>query len=558
MRHFNQMKTGILTFALLLLSTSSYAQLNNNETARIASFCKLWGFLKYHHPVVAKGSIDWDKAFIARVNKAASLTSKKETSDYYITWINSLGPVTKCKGCTSIHDIPDSLKMNFNNAWIGDTSLFSKQLIQRLQFIEENRNQGTNYYVQQAEKVGNTEYENEKPYKDSIFPSAELRLLGLARYWNIVNYFYPYKYLIGEDWNHVLLDMIPKFKTPKDTLSYHLAMLELSAKLNDSHAYVSTNLTKQYFGVKWAPFIFRIIDQKAIVTDLYNDSLCKLNDIQRGDVFISVDHVSIDNIIKDRIKYIGASNEVTRLRYFNNAIFNGMTDTVIVSFERNGVISEKKLARYLFKDFHFNGSDLPTHDTVKILEANIGYVNLGWLQPGNVSQALDRVKNTKAIIFDVRNYPNGTMYEIADFLNKDKMPFSKFTKPDLSYPGVYQYKPLLYCGKKNDAAYPGKVVLLCNELTQSHAEFTLMALQTAPKVICIGSQTAGADGNVSEFTFPGGYKTFFTGLGVYYPDGRETQRIGIVPDVEIQPTIAGIKAGKDEVLDKAIQMINGN
>ena len=85
-----------------------------------------------------------------------------------------------------------------------------------------------------------------------------------------------------------------------------------------------------------------------------------------------------------------------------------------------------------------------------------------------------------------------------------------------------------------------------------------MALQTAPNVVSIGSQTAGADGDVSLITFPGNYKTYMTGIGVYYPDGRETQRIGIVPDIEIKPTIEGLKLKRDEVLEKAIEVINGN
>ena len=45
-------------------------------------------------------------------------------------------------------------------------------------------------------------------------------------------------------------------------------------------------------------------------------------------------------------------------------------------------------------------------------------------------------------------------------------------------------------------------------------------------------------------------------IGVYYPDGKETQRIGIVPDIEIKPTIAGIRSGRDELLEKAIELIN--
>jgi hypothetical protein len=41
---------------------------------------------------------------------------------------------------------------------------------------------------------------------------------------------------------------------------------------------------------------------------------------------------------------------------------------------------------------------------------------------------------------------------------------------------------------------------------------------------------------------------------VFYPDYTETQRIGIVPDIEIYPTIDGIREGRDEVLDAALQI----
>jgi C-terminal processing protease CtpA/Prc len=82
-----------------------------------------------------------------------------------------------------------------------------------------------------------------------------------------------------------------------------------------------------------------------------------------------------------------------------------------------------------------------------------------------------------------------------------------------------------------------------------------MALQTAPDVTSIGSQTAGADGNVTTIVFPGSYKVWMTGLGIYYPDGRPTQRVGIVPDIEVKPTIKGITEGRDEVLERAIEFI---
>ncbi|WP_262603173.1 hypothetical protein [Ichthyenterobacterium magnum] len=38
-------------------------------------------------------------------------------------------------------------------------------------------------------------------------------------------------------------------------------------------------------------------------------------------------------------------------------------------------------------------------------------------------------------------------------------------------------------------------------------------------------------------------------------NGDETQRVGIVPDIEVKPTVKGIRDGKDEVLEKAIEII---
>ena len=63
--------------------------------------------------------------------------------------------------------------------------------------------------------------------------------------------------------------------------------------------------------------------------------------------------------------------------------------------------------------------------------------------------------------------------------------------------------------------------------------------------------------NDSFFYLPGGIQTMISGLGVYYPNGQETQRVGIIPDIEVKPTLKGIKEGKDELLEKAMQVLKG-
>ncbi len=222
-----------------------------------------------------------------------------------------------------------------------------------------------------------------------------------------------------------------------------------------------------------------------------------------------------------------------------------------IEFLRDGKIQTKQVKRYLRSKF---SQEKPAEPKWKFLEGKIGYVNMGLLENRDVTQILKELKNTKAIIFDIRNYPKGTFYSIANEIITENRPFVKFIVPDLNYPGKFTWTESLRVGRKNPDAYQGKVILLVNEWTQSHAEFTAMALQTAFDVTVIGSQTSGADGNVSDISMLGKFRTNISGIGVFYPDGRETQRVVIVPEIEVKTTLEGVKQEKDQVLEKALEV----
>ena len=125
----------------------------------------------------------------------------------------------------------------------------------------------------------------------------------------------------------------------------------------------------------------------------------------------------------------------------------------------------------------------------------------------------------------------------------------------MSYPGKFTWKKPQNFGNTNKDYYKGKVILLVNEKTGSRAEYSTMCLQTANNVTTIGSQTWGADGEFTRIEFIGGYTAGISGTGIYYPDGTETQRIGVKVDVKIEPTIKGIREDKDEVLQRGIDYI---
>lgn len=80
-----------------------------------------------------------------------------------------------------------------------------------------------------------------------------------------------------------------------------------------------------------------------------------------------------------------------------------------------------------------------------------------------------------------------------------------------------------------------------------------MMFRAADGMRFVGTPTVGADGDVTNFTIPGGMTLAFTGANVRWPDGRPTQRVGLQPDLRIEPTAHDIAQGKDVVLLTALR-----
>ncbi len=547
------MKKAILILLVVIcVGKISNAQNELTETQKLAATAKVWGFLKYYHPRVAAGKYNWDNQLFEILPKIKVATNKEQLSQIYIDWIDQLEKVAPCKKCDQEQDIKYFDK-NFDLSWIDNSETFTPELSEKLRYIEKNRHQGKKYYVSSTKK-GNIEIKNELDYKGFNWQNENLRLLSFFRYWNIVEYFYPYKYQTDTDWDDVLTDMIPTFLYPKTEMDFHLAMLELVVNLEDSHTGLSTEQVLTFYGNYWIPAGFKIIENKAIITWFYDDSLARINDLKIGDVITKVNGDDIETVFLEKEKYIFGSNTSRKKYNAHRIILNGSSDSVNIEFVRDGNIQSKVIRRYLYEEFNIN---YPERIPFKILDGNIGYVDMGALKVKEIPEMMDSLMNTKAIIFDLRTYPKAWLYSITNYISSTYYDFYKKISPDLNYPGKFIWeKAEHFYAEDGELEFKGKAILLVNEKSQSFSEFTTMCLQTGDNVTTIGSQTSGADGDTSPIEMVGGYKTPISGIGIFYPDGTETQRKGVKVDIEVKPTIQGIIEGRDEVLERAIQFIN--
>jgi len=161
---------------------------------------KIWGFLKYHHPEIASGKYDWDDElfqFLPEYLKVKEIGQRDET---LLKWIEKYGKISPCATCRET-SAQAYLKPDF--LWV-EKGQMSIDLKKKIMEIYSNRYQGTgSHYIRMVRQIGNPELLNEKSYP-STFLNTSCRLLALFRYWNIVQYFFPYKYLTEKNWDEVL------------------------------------------------------------------------------------------------------------------------------------------------------------------------------------------------------------------------------------------------------------------------------------------------------------------------------------------------------------------
>ena len=200
-----------ITFLLFAIQLNSQNKLS--EAEKLTSLCKVWGFLKYYHPNASMGIYNWDQQLFKVLPKVEEATDKNKLSQIYLDWISELGEIPKCKTCSTTKE--DYFNENFNLKWTENKNIFTDELIKKLKEIEINRNQGNNFYIAAADKIGNAVIQNEPDYPKFDWQNKDLRLLSLFRYWNIIEYFFPYKYQIDGSWDSALNDLLPKFLEAK-------------------------------------------------------------------------------------------------------------------------------------------------------------------------------------------------------------------------------------------------------------------------------------------------------------------------------------------------------
>lgn len=511
----------------------------------IVQASRIWGFAKYHHPAFASRSINADAEYFCLLNEVLQAPDSMK-NDICLKWISGLGPY-------AIRDKEDDENIEtFNDFnWISDSLHLGKALSDSLMRLR-NADPENNRYVKQTPV--NVSY-IETQYSDIPKDDVAYRLLGVAKFWNAVDSYSPNRNLTDRPWDDVLAEyMALAFDR---SISFSALYSRMVSELCDTHV---NSWYVPIFGGRFVPLMCQFAEDRLFVTDT-----CSLvpNNFEIGDEIILIDSVSPIKRLDELAPYIPHSNRSSLLRDGSYATLLTAKNEACVEYVRGGKTYTTRISSVdgsKFVNRRFSSQNTSTKPGFKEVAGGIGYINISNLTCKDEQDLENFLASCDKLIIDLRAYP--AEYDVLHkllptFFFSQAREAAEVLLPQAHRPGGF-IRTTVSTRKTSDPdkLYKGKVVLLVNAHSQSMSEYFTMFLQTIPGSVTVGSQTAGADGDVTRIQLP--YASFnITGAGICYPDGTNAQRNGVKIDKVVEPSAEGMIRGVDEQLQAAIDYLQG-
>jgi len=554
------MKKIVTILILILCQGAVVAKAQLSPSQKLYQLCKVWGYLKYHHP--NKCTVKWNDLLMGKVDSVVASANNTDFNSILYNMCLQTGITTRPAVPTVI--LGDSAR-NYNTAWFQDP-LLSPVIGNFLDSVQAHSISNTSGCLLRVNTYSDPNYSSYIDFRyDSIrniagfsYANMKHRMLVYFYYWNAVNYLFPQIAIADHHWDSTLVQLMPDMIAASNDSLFELTLAHVTSRIDDTHGSYSSKYFYKYFtGADiTAQTIYRAKLKLAWIENKHVVIASDEPNIAMGDIITKIEGVDADTFFKRWEPYIAAGNAVSKYRNMYNMLLYGAYNAVKHLELTDATSTVKQVDVYtstsftLYNNWNLNQVDtLPEWGTTR---CGYGYVHMGKLRQSSVASMYSDLRNKPAIVFDIRNYPQGTLWDIKPLLFPGPTISARFFEPDLTYPGYYYTRDDLYNfgNWSNSTPYTGKIFILVNEQTQSQAEYTAQALGTFPGAVIIGSQTAGADGNIVYLDFPNNIRTYWSGLGWYEADWYNPQRAGVRIDSIVNRTINGIRSGKDEILDK--------
>ncbi len=392
-----------------------------------------------------------------------------------------------------------------------------------------------------------------------------IRFADIMVKWNVINHFYPY---FDEDnltnkWDDILISGLNDAALCNNQAEYYNVVRRLFANVNDSHITVQRyGVLSKLLGLQLPYYVSDIklgwIGNKIYLDENLPDSLN--TSIRRGDVISFINGQPIDSVINQKFQLITASTIPAKYESLTKGVLLESfkyADTLLVGFTNKNkeIITVPVVAK---SNPYAISEKEPNTNFISEL-SGIYYINLTKRDSTSSYQhfrkKLDQIKKAKGIIIDIRGYPD---YTVADSIivhfKKDSLEWGDFRRPERYFPfqqHVIYKKDISYLSSAKEDLSDIPVCILINHKAVSYAETLITVIKKNKIGTLIGQPTNGTNGDITIIHNP---IYGFTMTAIKDFSGLHGK--GISPDIYVQPTLEGIIANQDEILEAAKKYID--
>jgi C-terminal processing protease CtpA/Prc len=408
------------------------------------------------------------------------------------------------------------------------------------------------------------------PYSPQL--SDAQRIAGLSLFWSEVKYnFAHFDNTPGLDWDQVYLDFLPKVIAAKDTSAYYDVLMRLAPLLHDGHTNIYPPKELQGHFYARPPMMTELVDQHVLVTGVRSPTLLR-EGVHVGDEILAIDGVEVHRYAQERVAPYQSSStpQDASVRMYSYGLLGGDQDQPVRLTLRDarGETREVSLARKGYSDVQ----PWPAAFAFRMLPNGIAYLSVDHFESDGGVKALEQhlsdIMHAKGLILDLRQNGGGSgtyALDILSYLSEQPVPGERSREMQISPVNRANGDLVIEWRRRSvgDVSYTvprsqhfnGPVAVLISPATFSAAEDFVVSFQSMKRGLLVGQRTGGSTGQPMMFDLPGGGRARICVKRDTYPDGREFVGVGIAPDIEVAPTVADIRAGRDPAIERAAQAL---
>lgn len=384
---------------------------------------------------------------------------------------------------------------------------------------------------------------------------------GLLIAWGVLDRFYPFFDLVGRGIDSGLVASLEEVAllSDEDRGGYMTALGHFMHELYDGHGFYSDwngDWPSGYLIVQ-----IQRVDGEPVVRASEHEGVLP------GDTIISIDGVDATDWYTEAMSRYSASSDGYRFVLATGELKEIWDSRELGLRAPDGAERTVTVQGRPWEDQDLVpwGGTLRPNGTLSDLGApEAYYVNLaGDVSPDEpevydaVVDAILALEEGDSLVLDMRDYPALNYYELERYFHTESYTTPQFWFPTWTGPDSFELIEDSWSFTPQSTVWTGPIVLLMGNKSVSSAENVAQMLEYLPNVTVVGQLSACTNGTVTSFWLPGNLSLTFTGMRLRNPDGSEFHGIGVVPDIEVQPTAAQFAAGEDPELQAAVDLILG-